>query len=298
MARTSKVKIRERNKTMATFFNRATLTYGTNSITSNTVSGEILQTLTATKTASNENYALGDVITYAVALVNSGATNLTGLTLTDDLGEFAISDKLSVTPLDYVLGSLLYYVNGVLQPTPPIITASPLSFSGISIPAGGDAVIIYNAVPNEYAPLTAGSAITNTVTVSGNSALGDITAEETISVANAPLLSILKSLSPETVAENGTVTYTLLIENRGNAPVTSDLVVSDIFDPILENITVTYNGAVWSEGVNYTYDEATGIFASLPGAITLPAATYVTDPTTGIVSVIPGSSVIRVTGTI
>lgn len=283
---------------MATFFNRATLTYGTNSITSNTVSGEILQTLTATKTASNENYALGDVITYAVALVNSGATNLTGLTLTDDLGEFAISDKLSVTPLDYVLGSLLYYVNGVLQPTPPIITASPLSFSGISIPAGGDAVIIYNAVPNEYAPLTAGSAITNTVTVSGNSALGDITAEETISVANAPLLSILKSLSPETVAENGTVTYTLLIENRGNAPVTSDLVVSDIFDPILENITVTYNGAVWSEGVNYTYDEATGIFASLPGAITLPAATYVTDPTTGIVSVIPGSSVIRVTGTI
>lgn len=283
---------------MATFFNRATLTYGTNSITSNTVSGEILQTLTATKTASNENYALGDVITYAVALVNSGATNLTGLTLTDDLGEFAISDKLSVTPLDYVLGSLLYYVNGVLQPTPPIITASPLSFSGISIPAGGDAVIIYNAVPNEYAPLTAGSAITNTVTVSGNSALGDITAEETISVANAPLLSILKSLSPETVAENGTVTYTLLIENRGNAPVTSDLVVSDVFDPVLENITVTYNGAVWSEGVNYTYDEATGIFASLPGAITLPAATYVTDPATGIVSVIPGSSVIRVTGTI
>lgn len=283
---------------MATFFNRATLTYGTNSITSNTVSGEILQTLTATKTASNDSYALGDVITYAVALVNSGATNLTGLTLTDDLGEFSISENLSVTPLDYVLGSLLYYVNGVLQPTPPIITASPLSFSGISIPAGGDAVIIYNAVPNEFAPLTAGSEITNTVTVSGNSALGDITAEETISVANAPLLSILKSLSPETVTENGTVTYTLLIENRGNAPVTSDLIVSDVFDPILENITVTYNGSVWSEGVNYTYDEATGVFSSLPGAITLPAATYVTDPTTGIVSVIPGSAVIRVTGTI
>ncbi len=283
---------------MATFFNRATLTYGTNSITSNTVSGEILQTLTVTKTASNDSYALGDVITYAVALINSGATNLTGLTLTDDLGEFAISDELSVTPLDYVLGSLLYYVNGVLQPTPPIITASPLSFSGISIPAGGNAVIIYNAVPNEFAPLTAGSEITNTVTVSGNSAPCDITAEETISVANAPLLSILKSLSPETVTENGTLTYTLLIENRGNAPVTSDLTVSDIFDPILENITVTYNGAVWTEGVNYNYDETTGIFSSLPGAITLPAATYVTNPNTGVVTVIPGSAIIRVTGTI
>ena len=298
MAKPPKVKIRERNKAMATFFNRATLTYGTNSISSNTVSGEILQTLSATKTASNESYALGDVITYAVALVNSGAPPLTNLTLTDDLGEFAISDKLSVVPLDYVLGSLLYYVNGVLQPTPPIATASPLSFSGISIPAGGDAVIVYNAVPNEYAPLTAGSAITNTVTISGNSALGDITAEETISVANAPLLSILKSLSPETVTENGTVTYTLLIENRGNAPVTSDLTVSDIFDPILENITVTYNGAVWTEGVNYNYDETTGVFTTIPGAITLPAATYTTDATTGVVTVIPGSSVIRVTGTI
>ena len=100
---------------MATFFNRATLTYGTNSISSNTVSGEILQTLTVTKTASNDVYALGDIITYAIALVNSGATNLTNLTLTDDLGRFAIDEDLSVTPLDYVLGSLLYYVNGVLQ---------------------------------------------------------------------------------------------------------------------------------------------------------------------------------------
>ena len=190
---------------MATFFNRATLTYGTNSISSNTVSGEILQTLTVTKTASNDVYALGDIITYAIALVNSGATNLTNLTLTDDLGRFAIDEDLSVTPLDYVLGSLLYYVNGVLQPTPPITTASPLSFSGISVPAGGDAVIIYNATPNEYAPLTTGSTIVNTVTISGNSALGDITAEETISVANAPLLSILKSLSPEAVTAVGSI---------------------------------------------------------------------------------------------
>jgi uncharacterized repeat protein (TIGR01451 family) len=283
---------------MATFFNRATLTYGTNSITSNTVSGEIVQTLSVTKTAAKDNYFAGDVITYAVALVNSGATNLTNLTLTDDLGEFAISEDLSVTPLDYVLDSLLYYVNGVLQPTPVIVSASPLTVSGISVPAGGDAVIVYNATPNEFAPLAQGSSITNTVTVSGNSALGDITAEETINVANAPILSILKSLSPEAVIENGTLTYTFLIENRGNAPVTSDLTVSDIFDPILDDISVTYNGTVWTEGTDYAYNEATGVFTSLPGAITLPAATYVTDPDTGAVSVIPGSAVVRVTGTI
>ncbi len=283
---------------MATFFNRATLTYGTNSITSNTVSGEIVQTLSVTKTASADEYISGSVLTYVVALVNSGLTALTGLTVTDDLGEFPISEGNSVRPLSYVLGSVLYYVNGVLQPTPAVVTASPLVLSGISVPAGGNALIIYNATVNEFAPLEEDSEITNTVTVSGNSTLGDITASETVRAANTPLLSILKSLSPDTVPENGTLTYTLLIENRGNAPVTSDLTVTDRFDPILENITVTYNGAVWTEGSDYTYNEETGLFTTLPGAITLPAASFITDPETGEVSVTPGSAVIRITGTI
>lgn len=287
-----------KDKNMATFFNRATLTYGTNSITSNTVSGEIVQTLSVAKNASADEYFSGSVLTYAVSLVNSGATALNGLTLTDDLGEFALSETLSVRPLNYVLDSILYYVNGVLQPTPAIVTAAPLVITGISVPAGGNAVIVYNATVNEFAPLASGSEITNTVTISGNSALGDITASETVSVADAPLLSILKSLSPETVAENGTLTYTLLVENRGNAPVTSDLTVSDIFDPILENITVTLNGNLLTEGVDYTYDETTGLFTTLPSAVTLPAAVYSTDPATGEVIVTPGSAVIRITGTV
>ena len=287
-----------KDKNMATFFNRATLTYGTNSITSNTVSGEIVQTLSVAKNASADEYFSGSVLTYAVSLVNSGATALNGLTLTDDLGEFALSETLSVRPLNYVLDSILYYVNGVLQPTPAVVTAAPLVITGISVPAGGNAVIVYNATVNEFAPLASGSEITNTVTISGNSALGDITASETVSVADAPLLSILKSLSPETVAENGTLTYTLLVENRGNAPVTSDLTVSDVFDPILENITVTLNGNLLTEGVDYTYDETTGLFTTLPSAVTLPAAVYSTDPATGEVIVTPGSAVIRITGTV
>lgn len=287
-----------KDKNMATFFNRATLTYGTNSITSNTVSGEIVQTLSVAKNASADEYFSDSVLTYAVSLVNSGSTALNGLTLTDDLGEFAISETLSVRPLNYVLDSILYYVNGVLQPTPAVVTASPLVISGISVPAGGNAVIVYNATVNEYAPLVNGSVITNIVTISGNSALGDITASETIEVANTPFLSILKSLSPETVAENGTLTYTLLVENRGNTPVTSDLTVSDIFDPILENITVTLNGNLLTEGDDYTYDETTGLFTTLPSAVTLPAAVYTTDPTTGEVIVTPGTAIIRITGTV
>ena len=283
---------------MATFFNRATLTYGANSITSNTVSGEIVQTLSVTKTALSEEYIPGSTVTYVIALRNSGITSLGGLMLTDDLGRFTNAGGVEITPLTLNEGSLLYYVNGDLTAPPTVTTTDPLTLGGITVPAGGSSFIVYSATVNSQAPLDVGSEITNTVTVSGNSALGDITASETISAAETPLLSILKSLSPETVAENGTLTYTLLIENRGNAPVTSDLSVSDTFDPILEKITVTYNGAIWTEGTDYTYDEASGLFTTLPGAITLPAATYVTDPATGEVGVVPGSAVIRITGTI
>ena len=283
---------------MAAFFNRATLTYGTDSIISNTVSGEIVQTLAVSKTAASDVYLPGETLTYVISLVNSGATAITGLTVTDDLGSFTTPEGIVITPLTYVNGSLLYYVNGVLSPTPTITTDSPLVIGGISVPAGGNAVLVYNATVNPFAPLEAGSSITNTAIVGGDISTGDLSATETVNAAQTPILSILKSLTPETVTENGTLTYTLLIENRGNVPVTGDLTVSDVFDPILENITVTYNGTVWTEGVEYTYDEASGSFSTVPGAITLPAASYTTAPSSGEIIVTPGNAVIRITGTV
>jgi uncharacterized repeat protein (TIGR01451 family) len=169
--------------------------------------------------------------------------------------------------------------------------------SGISVPAGGSAIIVYNARVNDYAEFDIGGEITNTVSITG-SALDDNTASETVRAAETPLLSILKSLSPDSVTENGQLTYTLLIENRGNTAAGNALTVSDTFDPILSNITVTYNNTVWTEGVEYTYDETTGVFNTIDGAIGVPAATYTTDPVTGEVSVIPGSATIRIVGTV
>lgn len=283
---------------MATFFNRATLTYGSNSITSNTVSGEIVQAITVTKTAAAEEYVAGSSVTYVIALRNTGSTTVSGLTLTDDLGRFTTEDGVEVTPLTYTAGSLLYYVNGDLTANPTVSSTDPLVLEGITVGAGGWTLIVYSTTVNGFAPLGEDASITNTVTVSGNSVFDDVTASETVNAAQTPLLSILKSLTPETVTENGRLTYTLLIENRGNAPVTADLTVSDTFDPILENITVTYNGTPWTEGEDYNYNEETGLFTTLPGAITLPAATFTTDPETGEVVTTPGSAVIRITGTI
>ena len=283
---------------MATFYNQAVLSYNGNTTTSNITTGEIVQVLSATKTAVTNEYSAGDTVTYIVNVINSGATAFTGLTLTDNLGAYAF-DALTLTPLTYTAGSLRYFENGVLRPAPTVASESPLTVTGISVPAGGNTALVYEATANGFAPLEAGSAITNRATVSGAN-LSPITVEETINAASEPRLTISKSLSPATVTENGRLTYTFVIQNTGSAPAaaTDNVVVTDTFNPILGGITVTFNGETWAEGTNYTYDEATGLFATVEGQITVPAATYTRDPATGAVIVNPGVSVLTVTGTV
>ncbi len=61
---------------------------------------------------------------------------------------------------------------------------------------------------------------------------------------------------------------------------------------------MTFNGEEWTEGVNYTYDEATGAFATLPDQITVPAAIFTRDPVSGVITTTPGSSLLTVIGTV
>ena len=76
---------------MAIFSNQATLTYNGNTTNSNIAYGEILEVLTATKTAVEGTYAPGQLVTYAVTLRNTGGSALTGVTVTDDLGGYAFN---------------------------------------------------------------------------------------------------------------------------------------------------------------------------------------------------------------
>lgn len=284
---------------MATFYNLATLSYNGGSATSNITTGEILDILSVSKNALNDTYRREQSTVYTVGLVNSGSTPLMGLTLTDDLGAYTVGTGNAV-PLTFRSGSLQYYVNGVLQPTPTVTAGPPLTVTGINIPVGGDAVIVYDTLVNEYAPLSAGSQITNTVTVSGGVLPASVSASETIGASPLPQLGIIKSLSPTTVSGSGQITYTFMIENRGNTAAAEDyeVQISDTFTPILKSVSVALNGFAWTEGEQYQYDETTGIFTSTPGLITVPAATYSQDESTGIQTVTPGVSVLTVTGTI
>lgn len=283
---------------MATFFNQATLTYSGGVASSNTVSGEILDSIAVTKTAVSDTYSAGGTLTYVVSIMNSGTAALTGLTLSDDLGAYAFGEQ-TLVPLDYVDGTVLYYVGGVLQPTPTVTTTDGLTVTGISVPAGSNAIVIYSATANSFAPLAEASEITNTVTLSGGG-ITPVTATETVTPESAAALSISKALSPQTVTENETLTYTFVIENAGGtaAGATDDIVLSDTFSPALSGITVTLDGTPLAVGTGYTYDETTGEFATVAGIITVPAATYAQDVTSGVWSVNPGTAVITVSGTI
>lgn len=284
---------------MATFFNRATLSYNDVTTTSNTVSGEIVGSLTVSKTALSGSYSAGDTVTYAVNVINSGTSPLSGLTLTDDLGAYPFGDG-QIVPMTYVDGTALLITNGVPSDTVSIVGTSPLTVNDITVPAGGAVTLIYQATVNEFAPLSKGSEITNTVSLT-SPVLGEVgSASETVTVGAEPLLSIEKALSPSTVSPNGQITYTFTIRNTGAAPAvaTDNVILSDTFDPILSDVSVTYNGTPITSPDGYTYDTTTGEFNTVASVITVPAATYERDPVTGEWTTIPGIAVVTVTGTV
>ena len=284
---------------MAIFTNQATLTYNGSSTNSNIAYGEILDVLVATKTAVEGSYAPGQIVTYVVTLRNTGNASLTGLVVTDNLGGYDFNGA-TVYPLTYEDGSVALFTNGVPQAAPTVTAGPPLVFSNITVPAGGDTVIVYQAQANAFANPTVGGSIDNTVTVTGDGLSAPITATETVVANAAPLLTISKSITPSQVVDNDRVTYTFVIQNSGNQAVvaTDDAAITDTFDPILTALTVTFDGVAWTQGVQYNYNEATGLFATVPGQILVPAATYTQDPVTGAYTATPGIATLVVTGTI
>ena len=282
---------------MAVFQNQATLTFGDNTVNSNIVTGEIVEVLTLTKASLNTDYTVGDTVTYILSVINSGAAPFTGVSITDDLGSYTFGTE-TLTPLSFIDGSAVLYVDGVAQPVNADATANQVVFSGFTVPAGSNALISYRATVNNFAPPETGSEIVNTATLTATGLSTPVTATESVPVNTAPVLSITKAVCPDSVPENGQLTYTLTVINTGAEEASENVTVSDTFNPILSNITVTYNGTPWTEGVNYTYDETTGVFTTLDGQITVPAATFTQDAVTGVWTVDPGSAVIRITGTV
>ncbi|MBQ6018995.1 MAG: hypothetical protein IJL26_02345 [Clostridia bacterium] len=283
---------------MAVFHNQATLTYSGGTASSNITTGELLDALTVSKNAAAPSYTPGGAVTYSIGLVNGGTVPLADVSVSDDLGGYPF-DGGTVYPLAYTADSLLYYVNGVLQPTAGLTVnpGAPLTIEGISIPAGGNALLVYGTTATAFAPLGEGAQITNTATVTGGGTTQ--TAAATVPAQSVPELSIEKAISPQTVSGSEPLTYTFTIRNAGGAPAAAEdaVVLSDTFDPVLAGLAVSFGDTPATLTTDYTYDEATGVFATVAGAITVPAATFA-QAESGEWTVTPGVTVVTVSGTV
>ena len=287
---------------MATFYNQATLSYNGGVTNSNVTEGEIVTGLTLTKTALSSDYGQDESISYLVTLTNNSDTDCTDVTITDDLGAYTLPcSAVPLVPLTYIEGSVLYYRGGVLAEAPAVSTEGGLVISGITVPAGSTSIIIYETRANEFAPLSEQSGIYNTVIASGccvgEEGLSDSARVPTRNEAN---LTIAKAVCPDVISCGDIVTYTLIIQNTGNIATvaTDNVVVRDVFNPTLSDISVTLNGEPLEEGTGYTYDAASGAFETILGAITVPAASYLRDPETCAVTTTPGVAILTVTGTV
>ncbi len=273
--------------------------YGTATGTaiSNVATATLLDPLAADKRALSETYRAGDTVTYVLSAQNNGTTTLTGVTLSDNLGSYAVGGA-TVTPLTYA-GNALLFVDGVFVRE---ITGTPgangVTFTIDSLAPGANANIVYNATVNSFAPITPTSTINNVVSVTATGIVTPVTATETVTVADYAAVSIQKTMSPDPVSDGDMLTYTFTITNDGNTDATG-VVLTDTFTPAPTNIVVTVGGDV-VPATDYTY---TGGVLTLPAPgsayeITVPAATVTTDPTTGVVTTTPGTLVITVMGTI
>ncbi len=283
---------------MAQFTNQAQLSYNGTVVNSNVTVGEFLDSLTAEKHAVTGTYGVGGSLTYVVSIVSTGTSSQT-VTLTDDLGSYIAAGK-TVYPLAYTAGSMTYYRNGTLQPAPSISGTPPLTVAGITVPAGGNAVLIYRTDVTEYADPTLRGTITNTATIDGECVTTPIRVTETVSAAGGAVLTVTKALEPTVISGcGGRVTYTFTIRNFGNAETSAadNVVLSDTFYPILYGMTVTHNGSPLPAS-SYSYSETTGAFRTESGALTVPAALFTQEPATGKWTVTPGETTLVVTGTV
>lgn len=273
---------------MASITNQATITYNTqgssaqNQTASNIISTEVISTLNLTKTPLTTSYTPGETVSYSVYMTNNSNFALTNLTFTDDMGGSSL-------PLSYISQSVLGYVNGILTD----VTVSDNTVFSISdtIPAGATVILVYSMRTSA----TATQFVTNTITVSAkaNNATLSENASATITALPYSSVNVYKQADKTSVMQGGELTYTLTLQNTGNADATNIVVT----DKLPDNFTV---GAVsvtqQNTTVNYTSSDYT--IDAQTNTITLPSGSTKTISVLAATSAGPGLTTITISGNI
>lgn len=170
---------------------------GNNAASATTVVGTTAPNLTVTNTASPNPVLAGNNITYTQVVTNTGTTAATGATFTENTP--ASTTFVSITP-----------------PAGWVCTTFPPTCTNASV-AGG-AVGTFTVVYKVNAATTAGTIITDTVTVNAtNQSFGANSAVATDVVAGAAQadLALTTAFSPTSVFAGNNISYTQTITNKG-----------------------------------------------------------------------------------
>ena len=280
-----------------TFTNQASLSYRRLTRLSNTTAGTLVPALSMTKSASVDAYAPDTRLTYQVTILNPTDTAYPALTILDDFGRYDWSG-FGRFPVAYSDGTaaLTLLDDGGARAAP---LGLEVTFDGIlftlALPPRTAALLRYGAYITPYASPEAGASFTNTAAVQSGGPRLSLSAQNTLPAAAQADLRLSKAVAPGRITVGQAVTVTLTAANYGNTAA-DGAVISDLLRPYLTGLTVTAEGAAWTAGVQYDYDEQTGLFRTLPGGLTVPAAAFSRDRF-GRWSVTPAAVTLTITGT-
>ena len=270
-------------------------------VSSNIAFTTLQDSITVSKSSLGNIYFQNTEIPFIISISNNNQEEIKNLVIEDDLGTYSLGQGLldsEFTPLEFVDTAFLY-IGGIFNSNiTPKISKGKIVFKVSSIPAKSNIIILYKVSTNEFSPLTTGSEIKTTATVTSTCMSSPILASNTIKVKEEADIKIIKNMCPNPITSGDIITYTFSLYNYGNITATN-VVLNDTFSPVAENLNVYLDSKIVPNS-NYSYVGGT---LKLPcenseTSISIPAANFIQDSITGIISVNPGTINITITGRI
>ena len=171
--------------------------------------------LTAAKAVDKATANPGDTLNYTITLSNSGGTDAT---------DVAVSDPISALLAHGTFGAC---DNGCTN------DASSVDWSGLTVPAGGSLALHFSIVLDTSGWAVGTTDLGNTVVVDGTNCAAQsddasCSTDTTVTVSHEPAIHVVKSASVDSLPfPGGEVTYTYVVTNTGNVPLSNVNVADD-----------------------------------------------------------------------